>query len=268
MPSLIQLNSTGFDVENWQLFLIGQNLLNGAADGQFGPATQAASVQFQTQHGLAADGKIGDGTYAVAMPMGLSAIIDERKGMDSAAWPPKPGFPPLVSNAAREALFGKFSYVADPQPGNPENIRVTDNWEKQNIIIVDIPQLKAIAGSSKVQFHRLGANQLIKLWADWESAGLLHFVRTWEGTYVPRFVRGSTKTLSNHSFGSAFDINAAWNGYGVQTALVGYKGSVREMVQIANANGFYWGGHFSKLDGMHFEVAKLMDQPAAAGTQA
>jgi hypothetical protein len=39
---------------------------------------------------------------------------------------------------------------------------------------------------------------------------------------------------------------------------VGQKGSVRELVQIANNNGFYWGGHFSRKDGMHFEIAKVV----------
>jgi D-alanyl-D-alanine carboxypeptidase len=29
---------------------------------------------------------------------------------------------------------------------------------------------------------------------------------------------------------------------------------VRELVEIAYQHGFYWGGHFSPLDGMHFEV--------------
>jgi len=28
-------------------------------------------------------------------------------------------------------------------------------------------------------------------------------------------------------------------------------------VPIAHDHGFYWGGHFSRSDGMHFEVAKL-----------
>jgi len=40
--------------------------------------------------------------------------------------------------------------------------------------------------------------------------------------------------------------------------LVGQKGCVRELVPIAHENGFYWGGHFSRLDGMHFEIAKIL----------
>ncbi|MGH8628263.1 MAG: M15 family metallopeptidase [Gammaproteobacteria bacterium] len=30
------------------------------------------------------------------------------------------------------------------------------------------------------------------------------------------------------------------------------------MVPIANAFGFFWGGHFSRRDGMHFEVARVL----------
>jgi D-alanyl-D-alanine carboxypeptidase-like protein len=49
----------------------------------------------------------------------------------------------------------------------------------------------------------------------------------------------------------------AFNPLGAQPALVGRPGSVRELAPIANQHGFYWGGHFTRLDGMHFEVAKL-----------
>ena len=58
-------------------------------------------------------------------------------------------------------------------------------------------------------------------------------------------MRGSTTTLSNHSFGSAFDINVAWNERDHRPALVGEKGSVRELVPIAHKWGFWWGGYFS-----------------------
>jgi len=88
---------------------------------------------------------------------------------------------------------------------------------------------------------------------------LLSKIFTWDGSFVPRFQRGSTTKLSNHAFGSAFDINAAFNPLGALPPLIEQKGSVRELVEIANANGFYWGGHFdSRKDGMHFEIAKLM----------
>jgi D-alanyl-D-alanine carboxypeptidase-like protein len=32
---------------------------------------------------------------------------------------------------------------------------------------------------------------------------------------------------------------------------------VRELVPIAAEDGFYWGGHSSRCDGMHFEVAPV-----------
>lgn len=259
MPTLplIKLNSKGQAVENWQDFLIGQDLLDEPSDGDFGPLTLAATIAFQKMAGLQPDGVVGNKTYGAAMQIGFNGVHDDRTGKEGADWPPKPDFDPLVSNAQRQKVFGKFEFVADPQPGDKEHIRVTDNWAKDNIIMVPVPQLRGISGGSHIQFHKLAANQLIKLWADWDAAGLLHLILIWDGSYNPRFVRGSTKTLSNHAFGSAFDINAKWNAYGSQPALVGQKGCVRELVTIANANGFYWGGHFTKQDGMHFEVARI-----------
>jgi hypothetical protein len=71
-------------------------------------------------------------------------------------------------------------------------------------------------------------------------------------------VRGSTTTLSNHAYGTAFDINAAWNGLGREPAPLGAKGSVLELLPLAEAHGFAWGGLFSRRDAMHFEVARVL----------
>ena len=60
------------------------------------------------------------------------------------------------------------------------------------------------------------------------------------------------------TWSTAFDINYAWNRLGALPALRGEKGSVRELVAIAHQHGFYWGGHFSRRDGMHFEVARVL----------
>jgi hypothetical protein len=93
--------------------------------------------------------------------------------------------------------------------------------------------------NSSIRFHQLGAAQLQGLWKEWEKAGLLDRILSFGGGFEPRFVRGSTTTLSNHSFGSAFDINVAWNERGHRPALVGEKGSVRELVPIAHKWGFW-----------------------------
>lgn len=254
---LIRINSQGPLVTSWQFFLIGQQLYTGVVDGNFTREVQDATIEFQRRHNLQPDGVVGNKSYGVAMQLGFEGVVDDRSDRSGADFPKPPSFQPLVSNEERAKVFGKFSFVSQPVAGNPENIRVTDNWVGQNIVTTSIPQLINIKGSDRVQFHKIAASQLVTLWKNWEEAGLLPLVLTWGGSYVPRFIRGSRTTLSNHSFGSAFDINVAWNQLGVVPALVGQKGSVRELVQIANHNGFYWGGHFSRKDGMHFEVARI-----------
>ncbi len=258
---MIRTGSQGPAVKEWQYFLIGQGFLFGDADGKFGPKTKNATMAFQEKYGLPPDGIVGSKSYGAAMLLGFAGgVVDNRTGIHSEAYPPKPGFEPLVRNKERQELFGKFAFAAKPLPGNPEHIIVTDNWGKENLVAVKIPQLVPVKGSEAVWFHRLAARQLVQLWKDWEKAGLLHLVLTWNGAYNPRFIRGGARSriLSNHAFGSAFDINYEWNRLKTIPALVGRQGSVRELVPIANNNGFYWGGHFNRQDGMHFEVARIL----------
>ena len=256
--NLIKINSEGELVKSWQFFLTGQGFFNGEVNGTFDAETKDATIAFQQKNNLQPDGIVGNKSFGMAMQLGFAGTTDDRPDKSGSEFPPKPSFPPLVGNNERGAIFGTFSFESNPVPENPENIRITGDWESKNIIMVSIPQLTNIKGSDKAQFHRLAAGQLIKLWKDWEDAGLLNLVLTWAGSFVPRFIRGSRSTLSNHAFGSAFDINVAWNPLGAIPALTGQKGSVRELVKIANENGFYWGGHFTRLDGMHFEIAKLI----------
>jgi hypothetical protein len=199
----------------------------------------------------------------------ISGTIAQPAGdRGSPSWPPPPqNLKPLYDTAARQQIFGKFDYTPDPQPGNAEHIRILGTWQQDNIVPVQIPQLvgRGIRGaprSGTVFWHRLAIKQLLGLWAAWEQAGLLDRIVIYAGDFNPRFTRGSTN-LSNHAFGTAFDINCDFNTrlnwLGVQPALLGQYGCVRELVAVANAFGFYWGGHFGapRLDGMHFEIAEV-----------
>jgi len=257
---LIRINSSGPLVTSWQFFLTGQSFYSGPVNGEFDDATQLATIEFQKKFSLQPDGIVGNKTFGAAMQLGFEGVEDNRSDKSGSGFPAPPDFPPLTSNAERQNLFGVFTFEPAPRPDNPENIRITNNWVKENIITVKIPQLKKVTSSGSMEFHKLAASQLLKLWQDWENEGLLHLVLSFDGAYVARFVRGlaAKGVLSNHAFGSAFDINFLFNKLNTIPALVGQKGSVRELVPIANANGFYWGGHFNRLDGMHFEIAKLI----------
>lgn len=256
---VLKLGTHGNDVKKWQMFLFGQGFTKVIANSTFDQTTRAATIAFQTKYRLEPDGKVGNDTLGKAMTLGYE-LIDYTGDKDS-GYPKEPDFEPLVGTAARQRTFGKFSFVPAPQPDNPESIRITDGWESENIVKVVIPQLAGIQGASSsgaVRFHQLAAKQLQGLFRAWSKARVLDQVLTWDGAFVARFIRGSTTVLSNHAFGSAFDINAAFNRLGSEPAFPGEKGCVFELVSIAHDHGFYWGGHFDKRrDGMHFEVAEI-----------
>ncbi len=266
---VLRLGSRGRWVGIVQNFLLGRGHYKGRIDNAFGPLTEKAVRAFQGANSLKDDGIVGNQTWGAAMMLGLELVSSpaaERKRQDSPAWPPAPSNLQPLYGKAREALFGHIEFKHTPTPSNPEAVTITNDWQKDNLVSAQVPQLARLyeerparsgfPKSGRIFCHRLAAQPIQSLWQAWEDDGLLDRVLTFQGAWVARFVRGSRTTLSNHCYGSAFDINYAWNMLGHRPALVGEKGSVRELVPTANKLGFYWGGHFTRNDGMHFELVR------------
>jgi hypothetical protein len=257
MLQVLRENSQGPIVTQWQQFLRGQGFYACEVTGTFDTVTLAATKEFQRNNGLDDDGHVGQFTFAKALKLGFDIIQDDAADKAGPNWPPAPAFKPL-SFADRLKTFGTFGYSSAPVPGNPEAIQIHGTWVKDNIERVVIPQLVPFVAGGAVSFHKDGADKLMALFAAWEAAGLIDRILTWDGGWAPRFVRGSRTYLSNHAWGTAFDINARWNYLGARPALVDNKGSVRELVEIANQQGWFWGGHYpDRKDGMHFELSHL-----------
>lgn len=163
---------------------------------------------------------------------------------------------------AQEALFGQIAYQVTPDPWDPERITITNDFVERHIVTVLVPQLAGRVGApsnGKVRAHRLISAQLQGLWAAWEAAGLLELITDYGGLWVPRLVRGSKTALSNHAWGTAFDINVSANWLWHLPAFPGENGSLFEHVPIAQAYGFSWGGFYpGRLDGMHFEAVRVL----------
>lgn len=259
---VLRLGSKGDDVKRWQSFLRGALPLGSfiAIDGDFGTKTLEATIQFQQKRHITADGVVGSQTLAEAARLGYPLTHDVEMNHAGPSWPACPAGVRPLGDAEKKELFGEFSYVATPTKVSPEAIRITDGWDRKNITYVKIPQIEKATGRDiRVGIHVKVEKQFLSLWQAWEDRDLLKHVLTFNGAFNARFIRGSTTNLSNHSLGSAFDINVKWNRLGAQPALVGEEGCVRELVETAVEHGFFWGGFFHhRKDGQHFEVYKLL----------
>ena len=249
----------GEDVVAWQNFLRGISPRSVVvASGTFDATTKLWTQTFQRASNISADGTVGPMTLSKALALGFNPLLDLRLDRNGSNWPQKPTVAIQMNPNERAAIFGTFAYVPAPMKNNPEAINITDGWVSENITTVHIPQLEKL-NASQVQFHKLVVPQVQKLFLAWESVDLTNKILTWGGSWVPRYVRGSRTYLSNHSWGTAFDINVQWNMLGIQPALADQHGSVRELVDIAYEHGMFWGGHYpSRPDGMHFECYKLI----------
>lgn len=262
---------SGPDVTAWQNFLrgwlhTGDLLANGVFDAETKRVTQLFQMSSSTSgsptDSLTPDGVVGNNTYAKAMKLGFSVLEDTRIDDSSYNWPPKPAGASFLSDSEKEKLFGAFQFEAAPTPNNPEGIKILGDWVKNNIITVNIPQIVNLKGaprSGNVQFHKLGAKQLQDAFVALEKRDQFKYLISWGGSWVPRFIRGSTSRLSNHSLGGAVDINPELNQLGTHGAAKGTTGSVREIVETMFEFGFYWGNWFpSRPDPMHFELFKVL----------
>lgn len=243
----LRINSEGNDVRILENFLTGRGLDVGDVDGRFSVETGDGVASFQKAAGLKIDRVVGPKTWGALITAGIDIVFDAEE-----EWPPAPdNLRPLISNEERMRKWGRFEYRAAPEPGNREAIEILGDWEERNIVSIECPVLH-----HKVRLHKSVAEDYVAFMEDVIAHELQGRILTNDGAFVPRFIRGSTKVLSNHAWGTAFDRNAEWNGLGATPAFRGQVGSVREIVLLGNKHNWYWGGHFKKRnrrDGMHFE---------------
>lgn len=147
---------------------------------------------------------------------------------------------------------------------------MTEAWAAQNIVEIDIPQLKGIPTpgggtySGKVKIHRLAAADLQAAFAEIEQKGLLDRLKEWGGSFtLKRTIRG-TDIPSTHAMGIAFDLNVSTNPLGGPIRPPGSEGSLVELAPIFEAHGFVWGGTYQRPDPMHFEYLRFAAEAAAA----
>lgn len=89
---------------------------------------------------------------------------------------------------------------------------------------------------------------LFKAFQNMEDGGLINELRTFDGCFAIRNIRGSLSEPSMHSWGLATDWNSSTN-------VLGVAGDMSPaVVKCFEDAGFNWGGHFTRCDMMHFEL--------------
>lgn len=236
----LRRGSRGEAVAELQHFL--NNYATCTADGVFGPQTAGCVTHVKTRMGIRpATPVVTKDDWRRFAYAGLDL---SRDGLDA------------PTGAKKDSVFGPLTYATDVLvAGGP--VRITNDF-RSRIQRVEIPQLAGVYGATRdglMYWHEDYVDNLRGFFEAVEWAGLQDRIISYAGSWVPRFVRGSKRTLSSHAYGTAFDINAPQNWIRARPASVGAKGSVRELVPIAEAYGFMWGGDFRRPDGMHFEIS-------------
>ncbi len=122
------------------------------------------------------------------------------------------------------------------------------------------PKLKALLETRQVGPMRLtlispALDSLERIFAKLQAAepDIYAAIGTAGGLCV-RYIRGSTSSISNHSFGTAVDIKLQntlddFGDGGTQFGLL-------LLAELFNDEGWYWGATYSREDSMHFEVGE------------
>ncbi len=118
----------------------------------------------------------------------------------------------------------------------------------ENVKWVDGSVIQFSSVNSASDKLRLVAEELSRLPAEYQK-----YLKNIGGTFVWRNIAG-TNRLSNHSFGTAIDVNTKYSDYWQWSKSMIYKNRIPfEIVEVFEKYGFIWGGKWYHYDTMHFE---------------
>ena len=122
---------------------------------------------------------------------------------------------------------------------------------EKGMVVWDVPtELEIGVIPKKLYCNKDMVEPLKKAFKNLIETGYVDELKTWDGCFNIRKKRGLT-SMSLHSWGLAIDVNAAWNGLNKKPQLsAGF-------VKCFTDAGFDWGGNWTRLDGMHFQISSI-----------
>lgn len=151
-----------------------------------------------------------------------------------------------------KGIYGQFRY-RDIGGGR---IEIDPQWVAQNIVTITLPGL-----NRTVQVNRAAKDKFIQAFnyikngttmINGKEVSLLSLIKTMDGTFVSRHVNWNPANgLSNHSWGTAIDINASTH-FGYVSPGDRDDPNLILWEKAFKPAGFSWGNSYS--DSMHFEL--------------
>jgi len=150
--------------------------------------------------------------------------------------------------------------------GNPRGADggASDRWEGISLVSVPCPWTLRYEGQPVrgIRVHRKCAASLTRvLDAIWQRLGRSQAemdrvgMSIYGGSYNFRRMRG-LGALSMHAYGCALDFDPAHNALGDPKPAMD-----RRVIAEFEREGWEWGGHWSRPDGMHFQAARTSLNP-------
>ncbi len=135
-------------------------------------------------------------------------------------------------------------------------------FEARNMVLWDVPlyiNTHVPAIPNKIYCNKDAVQPLQVVFYCLIELQLSKEIKTWDGCFNVRLIRGSKKVISNHSFGLAVDLNAAHNPLGLTKAEARAKGLTPfsdAFDDVWRQYGWTCGIDFHRMDGMHREYIK------------
>jgi len=138
----------------------------------------------------------------------------------------------------------------------PTTLKSSNGWPaSKDPAEIDIKSFKVPGTDLKIRCAEKVAPLLIGLAAEFhETIEPIDKGTLDDWGYCFRMVRGTTDKLSNHSSGTAIDINANLHQLGRENTFS--KENAAKCIALAKKYGCKWGGTYRlRKDDMHFEIA-------------
>ncbi len=176
-----------------------------------------------------------DGPNSIGGNYAQVVLVADRRNLNKGLTVPTPSF-----------MIGKFGppredLSADCQPMT--NPRLAALLEDQMVGPVQVKMLKPAIESLQTIFDNIQR----------ADPDLYARINT-SGSLCVRFIRGSTTNVSNHSFGTAVDLNI--DGHLDDLGDGRTQLGLTILSDFFNAEGWVWGAAYGREDSMHFEVSE------------